>query len=117
MVYAARVRRGNRFWGVLTTLEGRVFSYLVISCLKSHENGFGCCEVGNGHGFRFQRSGTKVDKGVVHTLFLRTVKNSLGSYFGQKLSMCVACMMKREMNGLGGVRPEMARHLDSKEKG
>ena len=31
--------------------------------------------------------------------------------------MCVACMMKREMNGLGGVRPEMARHLGSKENG
>ena len=30
-----------------------VFSYLVISCLKSHENSFGCCEAGNGHGFRF----------------------------------------------------------------
>ena len=50
-------------------------------------------------------------------MFLGTVKNSLGSYFGQKLSMCVACMMKHEMNGLGGVRPEMARHLGSKEKG
>ena len=33
------------------------------------------------------------------------------------MSMCVACMMKREMNGLGGVRPEMARRLGSKEKG
>ena len=32
------------------------------------------------------------------------------------MSMCVACMMKREMNGLRGVRPEMARHLGSKEK-
>ena len=35
-----------------------VFSYLDIPCLKGHENGFGCCEAGNGHGFWFQRSGT-----------------------------------------------------------
>ena len=43
-----------------------VFFYLVISCLKSHENGFGCCEAGNSHGFLFQISGTKVDDGAVH---------------------------------------------------
>ena len=43
-----------------------VFSYLVISCLKIYENDFGCCEAGNGHGFRFQRSGTKVNEGAVH---------------------------------------------------
>ena len=35
-----------------------VFSYLDILCLKIHENGFGCCKTGNGHEFRFQRSGT-----------------------------------------------------------
>ena len=28
--------------------------------------GFGCCEAGNGHEFRFQRSGTKVDEGAIH---------------------------------------------------
>ena len=28
--------------------------------------GFGCHEAGNCHGFRFQRSGTEVDEGVVH---------------------------------------------------
>ena len=28
--------------------------------------GLGCCEAGNGHGFRFQRSGTEVDEGAVH---------------------------------------------------
>ena len=37
--------------------EVGVFSYLDIICLKSHENGFGCCEAGNGHAFRFQESG------------------------------------------------------------
>ena len=42
------------------------FSYWVFSYLKSHENGFGCCEAENGHGFRFQISGTKVDEGAVH---------------------------------------------------
>ena len=46
-----------------------------------------------------------------------TVLHSPKIYFGQKLSMCVARMMKCEMNGLGGVRLEMARHLGSKEKG
>ena len=39
--------------------EVGVFSYLVISCLKSHENGFECCEAGNGHAFRLQRNGTE----------------------------------------------------------
>ena len=38
--------------------EVRVFSYLDIPCLKGHENGFGCCEAGNDHGFWFQISGT-----------------------------------------------------------
>ena len=38
--------------------EVGVFSYLDIPCLKGHENGFECCEAGNGHRFRFQRSGT-----------------------------------------------------------
>ena len=28
--------------------------------------GFGYCEAGNGHGFRFQGSGTDVNEGVVH---------------------------------------------------
>ena len=34
--------------------------YMCVNC------GFGCCEAGNGHGFRFQRSGIEVDEGVVH---------------------------------------------------
>ena len=42
--------------------EVGVFSYLVISCLKSHEYGFGCCEVGNGHGFRFQKVEPMLDE-------------------------------------------------------
>ena len=49
--------------------------------------GFGCCEAGNGHGFRFQRSGTKVDEGAVHALFLGTVKISLDLRVGPKTSM------------------------------
>ena len=36
--------------------------------------GFGCCEAGNGHGFRFQRSGTEVDEGAVRALFLGLLK-------------------------------------------
>ena len=38
--------------------EVGVFFYLDILCLKSHENGFGCYEAGNDHGFSVPRSGT-----------------------------------------------------------
>ena len=38
--------------------EVGVFSYLDTRYLKDHENGFGCCEAENDHGFLFQRSGT-----------------------------------------------------------
>ena len=38
--------------------EVGVFFYLDILCLKSHENGFGCCEARNDHGFSVPRSGT-----------------------------------------------------------
>ena len=43
--------------------EVGVFFYLDIICLKSHENGFGCCEAGNGHGFRFQEVVPMLDEG------------------------------------------------------
>ena len=42
-----------------------VFSYLVISCLKIHENGFGSCEAENGHEIRSQRKGTEYLVGTV----------------------------------------------------
>ena len=48
---------------------------------------FGCCEAGNDHGFRFQGSGTEVDEGAVHALFLRTVKNSPDLRVRPKTSM------------------------------
>ena len=38
--------------------EVGVFFYVDIPCLKSHENGFGYGDAGNGQGFRFQRNGT-----------------------------------------------------------
>ena len=38
--------------------EVGVFSYLDIPCLKRYDNGFGCCEAGNGHGFSVPQSGT-----------------------------------------------------------
>ena len=40
-------------WSFDKLREVRVFSYLDIPCLKRHDNGFRCYEVGNGHGFRF----------------------------------------------------------------
>ena len=36
-----------------------MFSYLVISFLKCHENGFGSCEAENGCVFRSQRNETE----------------------------------------------------------
>ena len=45
-------------WSFDKLREVGVFSYLVISCLKSHENCFGCCEAGKGHGLRSHESGT-----------------------------------------------------------
>ena len=45
--------------------EVGVFSYLNISYLKIHENGFGCYETGNGHGFRFQEVELMLDEWVV----------------------------------------------------
>ena len=38
-------------WSFDKLRKVEVFSYLDIPCLKSHGNGFGCCEAGNGHGF------------------------------------------------------------------
>ena len=46
-------------WSFDKLREVGVFSYLDIPCLKSHENGFGCCEAEKGHAFRFQGSGAE----------------------------------------------------------
>ena len=46
-------------WSFKKLWEVGVFSYSDISCLKSHENGFGSSEAGNGHAFRFQGSETE----------------------------------------------------------
>ena len=59
--------------------EVGVFFYLDILCLKSHDNGFGCCEAGNNHGFRFQEVEPMLDEGAAHgqpTYWFGTVKNS-----------------------------------------
>ena len=45
--------------------EVRVFFYLDFLCQKSHENGFGGCEAGNGHGFWFQEVEPMLDEGAV----------------------------------------------------
>ena len=67
-----------------------VFFYLNILGLKSHKNSFGCCETGNGHGFRFQEVEPMLDEGVVlgqPTNWFGTVKNSSNLLVGPKLSM------------------------------
>ena len=43
--------------------EVEVFFYLDILCLKSHENGFGCCKAENGHGFWVQELEPMLDEG------------------------------------------------------
>ena len=56
--------------------EVGVFSYLVSSCLKSHENGlFWSCDVGNGHALRFQGSGTE---GLMRGLSLDNLRLEVG---------------------------------------
>ena len=46
--------------------------------------GFGCCEAGNSHEFRFKGIGTDVDKGAVQG---QPTKNSPDFRVGQKTSM------------------------------
>ena len=53
------------FWSFDKLREVGVFFYLDILRLKSHENGFGCCEAGNGHGFRFQEVEPMLDEGAI----------------------------------------------------
>ena len=70
--------------------EVGVFFYLDILCLKSHENGFGCCEARNGHGVRFQEVEPMLDEGVVlgqPTYWFGTIKNSPDLLVGSKLSV------------------------------
>ena len=85
--------------------EVGVFSYLVISCLKSHENGlFWSCEAGNGHAFQFQGSGTK---GLLMGLSLDGPRLDMGLFctvrnsFWTKIRPCVfACMLLLGMNSM-----------------
>ena len=62
-------------WSPDKLQEVKVFSYLVISCLKSHKNGFGSHEAENGHAFRFQGSGTE---GLMRGLSLDGPRLDLG---------------------------------------
>ena len=81
---------GTGIVGFRQLREVGAFSYLVISCLKCHENGFGCCEAGNGHGFRFQEVEPMLDEGVVlgkPTDWFGTVKNNPDLPFRPKSSM------------------------------
>ena len=55
----------SRLWSFDKLWDVGVFSYLVISCLKSHENGFGSCEARNGHAIRSRRKGTECLMGTV----------------------------------------------------
>ena len=66
-------------WSFDKLREVGVFFYLDIPYLKTHENGFGCCEARNGHGFRFQEMELILDEEAVHghpTYYSGTVKKS-----------------------------------------
>ena len=79
-------------WSFNKLQEVGVFSYLDIPCLKRHDNGFRCYEVGNGHGFGSKEVELMLDERVVHgqpTYCLGTVKNSPNFLVGPKLSMCI----------------------------
>ena len=54
--------------------------YVCVNC------DFGCCEVGNGNGFQFQRSGIEVDEGAVHGQ-PTSIKNSPDLRVGPKMSI------------------------------
>ena len=43
-----------------------LYVYYIFMLFLDINCGLGCCEAGNSHGFRFQRSGTEVDEGAVH---------------------------------------------------
>ena len=65
-----------RLWNFDKLQEVGVFSYLVISCLKIHENGlFWSCEIGNGYALRFQGS---VFKGLMRGLSLDSPRLVVG---------------------------------------
>ena len=77
-------------WSFNKLQEVGVFCYLDILCLKSHENGFGCCEARSGHGFRFQKVEPMLDEGAVFgqpTDWFGTVNNSPDLLVGPKLPM------------------------------
>ena len=85
--------------------EVGVFSYLVISCLKIHENGlFWSCEAENGHAFRFQGSGTE---GLLRELSLDGLWLDMGPFctvrnlFWTEICPCVfACMLLLGMKNM-----------------
>ena len=53
--------------GLFWTVPGQIYRLLLVHMRCLCVNcGFGCCGAKNGHGFRFQRSGTEVEEGVVH---------------------------------------------------
>ena len=59
--------------------EVGVFFYLDILCLKSHENGLGCCETGMAMDLCSKEVEPMIDEGVVHgqpTYCSGTVKKS-----------------------------------------
>ena len=59
--------RNSRNLGLFWAVPGQIYGLLLVHmrCLCVNY-GFRCCWAGNGHGFRFQRSGTEVEEGDVH---------------------------------------------------
>ena len=51
------------FWAVPGQIYGLLLVHMRCLCVNC---GFGCCWAENGHGVRFQRSGTEVEEEAVH---------------------------------------------------
>ena len=82
--------------------EVGVFFYLDILCLKSNENGFGCCEAGMAMDFGSKKVEPMLDEGVVHgqpTYCFGTAKKS-GLMVGLKFVHVFCCMLLLELNDL-----------------
>ena len=95
-------------WSFEKLREVGVFFYLDILCLKIHENGFGCCEAGNGHGFRFQEVEPMLDEGGEASLdipwtnlgLLKTVQIACWTEIVHMNLLELDSMILLKMNGL-----------------
>ena len=100
MIPTVKATRGYRYCGVSATPGCRGLLLLGYSLSKIHENGFGCGEAGNGHGFRFQEVEPMLHERSIlgqPTDWFGTVKNSPDLLVRPKLSMCICMCIENNM--------------------